>query len=391
MDRTELLPTARAMRRSDQRELLRHQHPCKSPSLSKKNIIMIKTQTRAVSKLWIGIDFHKKTWRIHCRTEEFSGNPFSMEPNPELLKEKIDRDFAGYAVEIVYECGCFGYWAHRKFISYGWKSIVVNPADIPRRNKDKYEKTDSIDARKLSKYLQKDMLRSVTVPNIKREQLRALFRKRVQLVKNIRSAKVMLKSQLIYFGIRIPEHMDNASWTVEFRQWVKQLKWKHDTAAFMMQTNIEQVEYLHSKINAVENLLRKYCRVNYKRDYNLLMSIPGIGPLTAICFICEVGDLRRFKNFKQLACLVGLMPSIHQSSDTSKTYGLTPRALRIMRSYLVEAAWQAVRIDPVLREYYNSHKGKKPNDIIIKVARKLLSRAYGVLRSGIAYEIGVVK
>jgi len=351
----------------------------------------MKTQTRAKPKVWIGIDFHKKTWRIHCRTEEFSGNPFSMEPNPELLKEKIDRDYSGYGVSVVYECGCFGYWAHRKFVTYGWQSIVVNPADIPRMHKDRYEKSDTIDARKLSNYLQKGLLRSVTIPDIKREQLRSLFRRRVQLVKNIRSIKVILKAQLIYYGIKIPEYMDNANWTSEFRQWVKDLKWQHETASYMMQTNIEQVEYLHYKINDVSNLLRKYCRTNHNREYDLLMSIPGIGPLTAICFISEIGDVSRFKNFKQLTCLVGMMPTTYQSSETNRTQGLTPRALRIMRSYLVEAAWQAVRIDPVLREYYKSHKGKKPNHIIVKVARKLLSRAYGVLRTGIKYEIGLIK
>ena len=201
----------------------------------------------------------------------------------------------------------------------------------------------------------------------------------------------MLKTQLIYFGIRIPEYLDNASWSAEFRHWVKDLKWQHPTADFMMTTNIEQVEYLHYKINEVGNLLRKYCRENYKRDYELLQSIPGIGPLTAICFIAEIGAISRFKNFKQLACLVGLMPSTYQSAQTNRTIGLTPRALRIMRSYLIEAAWQAIRIDPVMREYYKSHNGKKPNEIIVKVARKLLSRAYGVLRTGIDYEIGLIK
>jgi transposase len=314
-----------------------------------------------------------------------------MEPFPDLLKEEIDRDYKDYDVNVVYECGCFGYWAHRKFISYGWNSTVVNPADIPRKAKDRYEKSDTIDARKLSDYLKKGLLRSVTIPDIKREQLRSLFRRRVQLVKNIRSIKVILKSQLLYFGITIPEDLDNANWTGQFRQWVKDLKWQHETAAFMMQSNIDQVEYLHYKINEVGTQLRKYCRTHYKREYDLLMTIPGIGPLTAICFISEVGQVSRFKNFKQLACLVGMMPTTYQSADTLRSQGLTPRALRIMRSYLIEAAWQAVRIDPVLREYYKSHKGKKPNDIIVKVARKLLSRTYGVLRTGVEYQIGLVK
>ena len=151
------------------------------------------------------------------------------------------------------------------------------------------------------------------------------------------------------------------------------------------------MEYQHYETIDISNYLRKYCRDNYNKECDLLQSVPGVGPLTAICFISEVGDISRFKNFKQLSCLVGMMPTAYQSSETNRTQGLTPRALRIMRSYLVEAAWQAVRINPVLREYYKKHTGKKPNDIIVKAARKLLSRMYGVLRTETKYEIGLVK
>jgi len=185
--------------------------------------------------------------------------------------------------------------------------------------------------------------------------------------------------------------MDNAAWSKNFREWVRKIEWKYETGKQMMLSNIKQVEYLHYETNEISNQLRKYCREKHKKVYNLLRSVPGVGPLTAICFISEVGDISRFKNFKQLACLVGMMPTTYQSSETNRTQGLTPRALRIMRSYLVEASWQAVRIDPILREYYKKHTGKKPNDIIVKVARKLLSRMYGVLRTETEYQIGLVK
>jgi len=351
----------------------------------------MKTQTKILSKLWIGIDFHKKTWRIHFRSDRFSGNPFSMEPDPDLLYQKVVSEYTDYEVEVVYECGCFGYWAHRKFVSYGWISVVVNPCDIPRVNKQRFTKTDSIDARNLSKLLKAGLLKSVTIPDVEREQLRSLFRRRVQTVMNTRSVKNRLKAQLLYYGIKIPIEMDNAAWTKNFKQWVKEIKWDYETGKQMMLSNMKQVEYLHYETNEISTQLRKYCRKNHKKEYDLLRSVPGVGPLTAICFISEVGNISRFKNFKQLACLVGMMPTTYQSSETKRTQGLTPRALRIMRSYLVEAAWQAVRIDPVLREYYKSHKGKKANDIIVKVARKLLSRMYGVLRTETEYEIGLLK
>ena len=57
----------------------------------------------------------------------------------------------------------------------------------------------------------------------------------------------------------------------------------------------------------------------------------------------------------------------------------------------IEASWQAVRFDPVLQEYYRSHYGKQPNKIIVKVARKLLSRIHAVIKTEIPYQIGVIK
>ena len=314
-----------------------------------------------------------------------------MEPTPFRLEEKVSREFPDHEVSVVYECGCFGYWAYREFVSFGWKCLVVSPSDIPRISKQKFQKTDSIDARNLSKLLKKDDLKSIHVPDPKREQLRSLFRRRNDLVVYNRSIKVKLKAQLLYYGYVIPAEFDNAHWTQNFKEWVRDLKWSYETGSQMMTSCLKQVEYLHYEINDVSNQLRAYCRKHYKKFYDLLRSVPGVGPLTAICFIAEVGDISRFDNFKQLASLVGMIPTTYQSADNYKTIGLTPRCLRLMRSYLIEASWQAVRIDPALQEYYRSHRGKNPNDIIVKVARKLLSRIYAVLRTETQYELALVK
>jgi len=351
----------------------------------------MKTQTKATPKLWIGIDFHKKTWRVHFRTDLFSGNPFSMEPDVEQLHRKVLKDYPNHEVEVIYECGCFGYWAHRAFLSYGWMSYVANPADLPRINKQKFQKTDTIDARNLSKFLKLGLIRSVSIPDVKREQFRGLFRRRMHLVKYSRSIKVRIKNLLIYYGRKIPSELDNANWPHAFREWLEELEWDYPTAKLLFQSSLKQEKFHHYEINEISTQLRKYARTHYKEEYDLLLSIPGVGPLTAICFISEVGSISRFKNFKHLTSLVGLMPTTYQSSDTLTTQGLTPRCLSILRSYLVEAAWQAVRIDPVMQDYYRKHVGKKPNDIIVKVARKLLSRIYGVLRTKTEYQIGLVQ
>lgn len=122
-----------------------------------------------------------------------------------------------------------------------------------------------------------------------------------------------------------------------------------------------------------------------------MRSLPGIGPLTAAAFLSEVGDLRRFGSFKQFASFIGMVPGIYQSGENLKTMGMSPRGNRILRSYIIEAAWVACRKDPVMQDYYRKHVGKNPKRIIVKVARKLLSRLLAVVKTETTYEIGLIQ
>lgn len=344
----------------------------------------------ATTKLFIGIDIHKRSWKIKTATDLFDGKSFTCPPSPDKLKQWVDKHFAGYEVSCAYEAGCCGYHAHRSFISYGWNSIVVNPADIARTQKSQYQKTDKIDAALICRELKDGRLKSITIPDPKREALRALFRRRNDLVKDFRKIKSTIIMQLLYLGVEIPQEHDNSNWTHAFRNWIRSLDLGFITSDFSLQNRLGHFEFLDKNIREVSNQLRKYCRTNYKKDFDLLQSIPGIGGIVACGILSEIGDLRRFKNNKQLASYVGLIPSVKQSGDHSKTNGMTPRANRIMRSYFVEASWQALRFDPVMQAYYRSHKGKDSKRILIKVARKLLCRTRAVIVSGIPYEVGVV-
>ncbi|MGB5170961.1 MAG: IS110 family transposase, partial [Eudoraea sp.] len=73
----------------------------------------------ALPKLYIGIDIHKRSWKVHCSTDLFSGKSFSMPPDPEQLLNYVRKHFPGYEVSTAYEAGWGGYYAHRCFVSYG--------------------------------------------------------------------------------------------------------------------------------------------------------------------------------------------------------------------------------------------------------------------------------
>ena len=141
-------------------------------------------------------------------------------------------------------------------------------------------------------------------------------------------------------------------------------------------------EYLQTS-----NELRAWCRKFHKKDYYLLKSIPGIGGLLAAAILAELGDIRRFSNEREFSNCIGLVPGIHQSSETDNKIGLTPRCKALLRSYLIESAWVAIRLDPEIQTYYRKHAGKNPKNVIVKVAHKMCRRILSVIKTETPYQV----
>ena len=167
----------------------------------------MESRITALPKLFIGIDIHKRSWKIHCSTDFFGGKSFSMPSDPEKLRDYVQKHFPDHEVSTAYEAGCCGYSAHRSFVSFGWESLVVNPADIQRKGKERYTKTDRIDARLISRELKDGRLESIIVPDLEREELRSLFRRRNDLVKDLWRIKSLIKMQLPYTESRFQPNL----------------------------------------------------------------------------------------------------------------------------------------------------------------------------------------
>lgn len=349
------------------------------------------TQTTATPKLFIGMDVHKKSWTSHFKTDLFDFKTVTMPPDPERLYSYVEEHFSGHEVTCCYEAGCCGYWIARKLQQHGWNVLVVNPADVPRTNKQDWQKTDKTDCRHLCDQLKKGDVHGIYIPSEQQEQLRSLFRRRVHLVEQLRTIKSHIKSQLLYYGISLPEAFDNPTWSQEMKEWISKLVWQYETAAKTMQSRLKHLDFIWYETLEISNELRAYCRRHYKKDYYLLKSIPGIGGIIAAGILAELGDLRRFERLDELASLVGLVPGIYKSSDRSICLGLSRRSNRYLRSLLVEATWVAVRIDMIMQAYYRKHAHKEPNKAIIKAAHKLLSRIRAVIQTETPYQHGLVK
>jgi len=206
-------------------------------------------------------------------------------------------------------------------------------------------------------------------------------------VKNLRRIKCHIKSMLLYFGIPIPLQYDNINWSKAFLHWLQGQRWSYPPATEALRSRLSEYQFLRKEYLHICNELRAYARKQYRKEYYLLRSIPGVGPFTAIGLLAEVGDLKRFRGIDKLSSYIGLVPSVRSSGEKSYTCGITYRSKGLLRSYLIEAAWIAAKKDPVLMQYYQQRKASNHKKLIIKLAAKTLSRIYHVIKTGEPYQL----
>lgn len=353
--------------------------------MSTKNVNMA-TQLTVLPKLYIGIDIHKKSWSVHLRTDISDHKTLTIPSDREVLYNYVETNFPDHEVSMTYEAGCCGFSVSRYFMNLGWNVLVVNPADVPRMDKQNYQKTDKIDCRNLAKQLHSGNLKGIYVPDESQDFLKSVVRQRAETTKQLRSIKSSIKALLLYHGIEIPKEYDNPNWTVAFKEWLTKIKWTHPNGKLCLNSKLRLYKVIYKEYLELANELRSYCRKHHKKDYYLLKSIPGIGGYLASAILAEVGDLRRFNSETQFASYIGLVPSIRNSGGTEKIFGVTPRCKGLLRSYIIESAWVALRLDPHMQAYYRKHIGKNPKSIIVKIARKLLNRMLSVIKNEKKYE-----
>ena len=89
---------------------------------------------------------------------------------------------------------------------------------------------------------------------------------------------------------------------------ISKIKWQYSSAAECMRSRLKQLEFVWYEELHISTALRAYCRKDYKKDYYLYKSVPGIGGITAAAIIGEPGDIRRFNRLDELSAIVRLMP-----------------------------------------------------------------------------------
>jgi transposase len=118
----------------------------------------------------------------------------------------------------------------------------------------------------------------------------------------------------------------------------------------------------------------------------LLMTQPGVGPVTSLAFVLTMGEVSRFRRGKQVASYLGLIPREYSSGGHQRLGSISKQGNRFLRMLLVEAAQGAVRCDPQFRSEYLHRCHQKPKGVAkVAAARKLAIRLYWMLRTQKAY------
>lgn len=157
--------------------------------------------------------------------------------------------------------------------------------------------------------------------------------------------------------------------------------------------NIKLIEELDALISFVFEQIKSLIETNQNEKFikqiNLLDSIPGIGFLSAVTIMCEIGDFSAFKKPKQLIAYFGIDPTVYQSGNFKSTeVHMSKRGSRIARRAIFSVAIANIRsnsngnyINPVLYDYYIKKTESKPKKVALgAVMHKICNLIFAVLR-----------
>jgi transposase len=345
--------------------------------------------------IYAGFDVHKKNWKVTVMAEDTFYKTFTQPPNPEVLYDYLKSNFPGGSYHSAYEAGFCGYWIHDKLTSLGIKSIVVNPADIPTTDKERVQKEDKRDSRKIARSLCSGTLIPIYTPTIQTQRDRSLLRTRAMLVKDMARYKNRIKSFLFFYGISIDEAFakPQSHWTKRFMSWLESLEIDGESGKGALQVLISEYKNLRTSILKITQQIRELSQTAiYQEQVTLLKSIPGIGLLTAMTILTELETVERFTNLDKMCGYIGLVPSTKSSGEKEKNGDLTSRGHGVLRAAIIESSWIAIKNDPsLMRSYLSYLKRMDSNKAIIKIAKKLLSRIRFVLANKKPYECLIEK
>ena len=337
-------------------------------------------------KIHVGIDTHLKSWKVGIALKESLQKVFSQDPSPKVLANYLHKHYPNGDYECVYEAGFCGFWIQEELECLGVRCKIVNAADVPTTDKEKRQKTDKWDCRKLARCLRDGTLEFIYVPPKQLQRDRSVVRVRYSIKKDLNRCKHRIVSYLYFYGIKEPQS-GKRTWTKRYISWLHQLQEQGQDAALSLLLS-ELASLRDLDLEALKQVRKLADTDRYKQSVKLLLSAPGVGLLTSMRLLVEIGDIKRFKKLDNLCAMVGLVPNTESSGETERVGEMTRRGRKELRTALIESAWIAIRKDPELALSYQQYRKRmEPTEAIVRIAKKLLNRIRRILLTKEPYVI----
>jgi transposase len=328
--------------------------------------------------LYVGLDLSRQRLDVHVLDEEGrTVEVTAVHPDADALRTLAGRVLRhGQEVSAVIESMTGSRFVHDTLEGLGWEVAIADPVKA-KGLAPLAAKTDKIDAHVPAELARRDLVPEIWLPTpgVRAERERARFR--LHLVHHRSALKCRIHATLMTFGHTVPvTDLFGTSGRELLAGFELPEPW-----ATTLATSLAMLDELDERIDECG---RELARLGADHPYiPLLMTVPGVGPVTAYTIASEIGDIRRFASPKKLTRYTGLCPLVRRSGNRDFRGPLAKNGPKYLRPALIEAATHAAR-DACYRDRYERTKhrlgrGRGAKVARIDIARQLAEAIWHVL------------
>jgi transposase len=260
----------------------------------------------------------KKLWQGKCST------------TPEDIAEMV-RTKAPSATVIGMESGSLSTWLYHCLNDMGLPIVCIDARHAHGALSMQINKTDANDAHGIAQIMRMEWFKKVTVKSLDSHRIRTLLGARAQLVGTRTDLKNQVRGVLKTFGLIVCQSEEKGFEAKVLGTISGQLLLQK-----MIEPLMAVLKIVQEQVGKLDKLFEEYAKEDTICRH--LMTIPGIGPVTAVAFTSAVDDPTRFKKSRSVGAYFGLTTKRYQSGDVDYDGGISRRGDRMVRSYLFEAA-----------------------------------------------------
>lgn len=277
----------------------------------------------------VGLDLAKNVFQVHGADER--GRAVLRK---QLQRDQITTFFANLEPCLIgiEACGSAHHWA-RQLEALGHTVKLIAPQFVKPYVKS--NKNDVADAEAICEAVGRPSMRFVPIKTIDQQAVLSLHRARQGFIKARTAQANQIRGLLAEYGLVIPQGISH------IRRRVPALV---ENAAndlpgmfrVLIDRLLEHLKMLDQQVDEIEIQIKAWHRSNEASQR--LEQIPGVGPLTATAMVATVGDARNFKNGRELAAWLGLVPRQHSTGGKPTLLSISKRGDVYLRTLLIHGA-----------------------------------------------------